>query len=89
MFPASMGRFQLELNWNCLFAPSSHSIIVFFPVGLSLFSRYFSKKQKKFRHPKRPVENAVRTTKGLHEGTQLLNGMTVKKGNSNLILIRK
>ena len=37
MFHAPMGRFQLELP----FSPSSHSIVVFFPIGLSSLLRHF------------------------------------------------
>ena len=56
MFHGSMGTFQFELNWNYLFSPLSHSIVVFYPcnclfqvvvfsvpVFVAIFARLFLK----------------------------------------------
>ena len=67
MVHAPMGRFQSELKIGITFIFRFHSrpiqIVVLFPAQ--------ARRQKKLRHPTRPAEDAVRTTKGLQERIQL------------------
>ena len=86
------GKIPVRIKLELPFFTSSHSIVVFFPVGLSSLSRNFQQfllgvevsVSLKLHHPTRPVENVMITTKCLQERTKLLNGTTAKKDNSNL-----
>ena len=79
-------RIKLELPLS----PSSHSIVVFFPVGLLSLSRHFQQvllgvEVFSISWPTRPVEKVVITTKGLQEKTTI-EWEDGEKGNFNLIL---
>ena len=91
MFHAPMGKFQLELIEITFF-----TVVPFNSCALSCRSFVLNSNcqlpkpgdTRNFNTEKYRVENVVITTKSLQERTQPLNGTTVKKDNSNLILLQ-
>ena len=87
-----LGRFQLELIY-LYFPPSFHLTVGYFcTVGLSLLTptgNCPSQETEVTSTPTRPVENVVRSTKGLQDKNNLLLGLRRVENKGKLIVVRR